>query len=143
MKSTICWVAIVQYKSTRGSEECFTTVKERGGLNHTTWSYNPEDHTLLYKLKLKLRGFGPRANYADRATAACWQSSANFCGWCCVVSATDSHGRYSRFSRPEPLLFLPSSSSVVLMRLSGPRSRPTASQKIWKCRESNPGNLDL
>jgi hypothetical protein len=32
--------------------------------------------------------------------------------------------------RPEPLLFLPSSSSVVLMRLSGPRSRPSTSQKI-------------
>jgi hypothetical protein len=29
-----------------------------------------------------------------------------------------------------PLPFLPSSSSVV-MRLSGPRSRPTTSQKIW------------
>jgi hypothetical protein len=28
----------------------------------------------------KLRGFGPLANYADRATAACWRSSANFCG---------------------------------------------------------------
>jgi hypothetical protein len=26
----------------------------------------------------KLRGFGPLANYADRATAACWRSSANF-----------------------------------------------------------------
>jgi hypothetical protein len=32
---------------------------------------------------------------------------------------------YSRLSRPEPLLFLPSSPSVVLTRLSGPRSRPT------------------
>jgi hypothetical protein len=30
----------------------------------------------------------------------------------------------SRLSRPEPLLFLPSSSSVVLTRLSGPCSRP-------------------
>jgi hypothetical protein len=38
---------------------------------------------------------------------------------------------YSRFSRPEPLFFLSSSSSVVLTRLSGPRSRPTTSQKIW------------
>jgi hypothetical protein len=38
---------------------------------------------------------------------------------------------YSRLSRPEPLLFLSSSSSVVLTRLSGPRSRSTASQKIW------------
>jgi hypothetical protein len=49
---------------------------------------------------------------------------------CRVVSATDSHGRYSRLSRPEPLLFLPSSSSVVLTRLSGPCSRPAASRKI-------------
>jgi hypothetical protein len=38
---------------------------------------------------------------------------------------------YSRISRPEPLLSLSSSSSVVLTRLSGPRSRPTTSQKIW------------
>jgi hypothetical protein len=28
----------------------------------------------------QLRGFGPLANYADRATAASWQSSTNFCG---------------------------------------------------------------
>jgi hypothetical protein len=28
----------------------------------------------------KRRGFGPLANYADRATAASWQSNANFCG---------------------------------------------------------------
>jgi hypothetical protein len=35
-----------------------------------------------------------------------------------------------RFSRPEPLLFLSSSSSVELTRLSGPRSRPTPSQRI-------------
>jgi hypothetical protein len=39
-----------------------------------------------------------------------------------VVSVTNP---YSRLSRPKPLLFLPSSSSVVLMRLSGPGSRPT------------------
>jgi hypothetical protein len=32
---------------------------------------------------------------------------------------------YSRISRPEPLLLLPSSSSVALTRLSGPRSRRT------------------
>jgi hypothetical protein len=31
---------------------------------------------------------------------------------------------YSRLSRPEPLLFLPSSYSIVLTRLSGPRFRP-------------------
>jgi hypothetical protein len=38
---------------------------------------------------------------------------------------------YSRFSRPEQLLVLSSSSSIVLTRLTGPRSRPTTSQKIW------------
>jgi hypothetical protein len=31
--------------------------------------------------KKKLRGFVPLANYADRETAACWRSSANFCGY--------------------------------------------------------------
>jgi hypothetical protein len=36
----------------------------------------------------------------------------------------------SRFARQEPLLFLPSSSSIVLARLNGPRSRPST-QKIW------------
>jgi hypothetical protein len=38
----------------------------------------------LYRYQSKekkiLRGFGPLANYADRATAACWRSSAIFCG---------------------------------------------------------------
>jgi hypothetical protein len=47
---------------------------------------------------------------------------------CRMVSATDPYGRIlgflDRSSRP-------SSSSVVLTRLSGPRSRPTTSQKIW------------
>jgi hypothetical protein len=38
---------------------------------------------------------------------------------------------YSWFSRPEPLLPLSSSSSIVLTRLSRPRSRPATSQKIW------------
>jgi hypothetical protein len=30
--------------------------------------------------KKTLRGFDPLANYADRATAAYWISSAKFCG---------------------------------------------------------------
>src|SRR5215468_7523881 len=46
-----------------------------------------------------------------------------------VVSATGPHGRKSLFSRPESLLFHSSSSSVDLTRLSGPRSRPTTTQK--------------
>jgi hypothetical protein len=32
----------------------------------------------VVKTETKLRGFGPIANYADRATAARWRSSANF-----------------------------------------------------------------
>jgi hypothetical protein len=47
------------------------------------------------------------------------------------VSANDRGVPYSPLSSPEPLIFLPSSSSVVLTRLSGPRSRSTTSQKIW------------
>jgi hypothetical protein len=45
---------------------------------------------------------------------------------------------YSRFPKLGPLLFLPSSSSVVLTKLTGPRSRPTT---FFSCgaRESNPG----
>jgi hypothetical protein len=42
---------------------------------------------------------------------------------------------YSQFSRLEPLFFLPSS-SIVLTRLSGLRSRTTTSHKIWWCWES-------
>jgi hypothetical protein len=37
----------------------------------------------------------------------------------------------SRFSGPEPLLFLSSGSSIVLTMLSGPSSRLTTSQKVW------------
>jgi hypothetical protein len=50
---------------------------------------------------------------------------------CHVVGVTDPLRPYSRLPKPEPLLFLSSSSSVVLTRLSGPRSRPTTSQKMW------------
>jgi hypothetical protein len=38
-------------------------------------------------------------------------------GGCHVVSVTESQRPYSRISRPEPLLFLPSSCSVFLTRL--------------------------
>jgi hypothetical protein len=50
---------------------------------------------------------------------------------------------YSRLSRPEPLLFLSSSSSAVLTRLSGPHSRPTTSQKNLVAPGMEPGPLDL
>jgi hypothetical protein len=47
-----------------------------------------------------------------------------------MVSVTDPYGRILGFLDLEPLLFLSGSSSVVLTRLSGPRSTPTISQKI-------------
>jgi hypothetical protein len=50
---------------------------------------------------------------------------------CHVFSVTDPYGRTLGFLDLEPLLFLSSSSSIVLTRLGGPRSRPTTSQKIW------------
>jgi hypothetical protein len=49
---------------------------------------------------------------------------------CHVVSVTDSYGRILGFLNRILYFFLASSSSVVLTRLSGPRSRPTT-QKIW------------
>jgi hypothetical protein len=57
--------------------------------------------------------------------------SAIFWGWRVPCGERDGSLRPYRFSRPEPLLFISSSASVVLMRLSGPRYRPTTSQKIW------------
>jgi hypothetical protein len=62
---------------------------------------------------------------------------------CRVVSAADTLRLYSRFPRPEQLLFLPSSSSIVLTRLSGPRSRRTTSQKNLVAPGIEPGPLDL
>jgi hypothetical protein len=59
-----------------------------------------------------------------------------------VVSVTDPYG-HSRFFGLEPLLFLPSSSSIVFTRLSEPRSRPTISQKNLVAPGIEPGPLDL
>jgi hypothetical protein len=56
--------------------------------------------------KTKLHGLSPRANYTDRATAACRRSD------CQLVRIEGANGQrdgslwpYSRFSRQEPLLF--------------------------------------
>jgi hypothetical protein len=72
-------------------------------------------------------------NLSTQRPSLVGEVSANFMRieGCRVVSAAYPLRPLSRFSRPEPLLFLPSSSSVVLTRLRGPRSRPTASLKMW------------
>jgi hypothetical protein len=56
-----------------------------------------------------------------------------------MVSATDPYGRQSRFFYTGVSTFLSSSSSFNLTRLSGPRSRPITSQKIWWRQEPNAG----
>jgi hypothetical protein len=59
-----------------------------------------------------------------------------------VVSVTDPYGRILGFHRPEPLRFLPSSSSVVLTRLSGPRSKSSTTENLV-APGIEPGPLDL
>jgi hypothetical protein len=87
---------------------------------HTPWPesanelYRPSDRSLSAKLM---------PTFADRR--------------CHVVSATNLYGRNLSFL--DRILFLSSSFSVVLTRLSVPRSRPTTTQKMWQRRESNPG----
>jgi hypothetical protein len=58
--------------------------------------------------------------------------------WRRVVSVTDSYGRILGFLDQSRYFFLLSSSSVVLTRLSEPRSQTTTSVTIWYRRESNP-----
>jgi hypothetical protein len=70
--------------------------------------------------------------------------AANFCGKRMSSGQRDGSLRpYSRFSRSQPLLFLSGSSSNVLTSLSGPRSRPTTSQKVFVAPGIEPGPLDL
>jgi hypothetical protein len=88
----------------------------------TEWNVNKQN---------KLSGLNPLSNYADRAAATCLRYRV-------PRGQRDGSLRpYSHFSRPELLLILPSSSSFVLTRLSGLRSRSTTSQKNL-IEESNP-----
>jgi hypothetical protein len=60
--------------------------KERETSKHITPKLKDYNKQRTYKNflfqfhKTKLPGFGPRANYTDRANAVCWRSSTNFCG---------------------------------------------------------------
>jgi hypothetical protein len=77
---------------------------------------------------MKLRGLSPRANYTDRATLRLSAKVVpTFADRCRVVSAAGPYGRILGFLDRSRYFFLPSSSSVVLTRLSGPFSRPTTS----------------
>jgi hypothetical protein len=71
--------------------------------------------------------------------------TANFCGLRGVAWSARGipQGRQSQFSRPEPLLFFQVAPHLSSQRLSTPRSRPIATQKIWQRRELDPGPLGL
>jgi hypothetical protein len=91
--------------------------------------------TELKLKKTKLHGLSPHAIYTDRLSDR--RLSAKL-----VPTLADrgvSRGQHNdsptvvnfRFSRSEPL-FPCNISSIIITRLSGPRSRPTTSQKkIW------------
>jgi hypothetical protein len=94
------------------------------------WSVSYSHHKLK---KLNSVAFSPQANYTDRATAACrrsWFQLLRIKGVAWSAQRIPTAVNF-RFSRPEPLLFHSSRSSIILTRLSGPRSRYTTSQKIW------------
>jgi hypothetical protein len=84
------------------------------------------------KKKTEVRGLSTRAKYTDRLTATCRRSK---CQLLRIEGATWSVWKIPTavltFSRPEQLLFLSSTSSIVLTRMSGSRSRPTTSEKLW------------
>jgi hypothetical protein len=77
--------------------------------------------------------FSPHANYTDRSRSAKYVSTLAYgeCRVVSAVSATDPQGHNLGLLDTEPLLYYSRSSSIILTRLSGPRSRPTTSQKIW------------
>jgi hypothetical protein len=112
-------------------------------------------------VKTKLRGFDPRVNSADRATAACWRSSTNFCGYMVSrgqrnvfprslisvfeIGAATFHFRQSRMNTYiswegkyypiNPLLLTPVNHTrcLELVRDSSPRvaSLPNILEEIW------------
>jgi hypothetical protein len=90
-------------------------------------------HCLAWKWKkTKLRDLSPRANYTESDSHLSVKLMPTFADRGVPRCLYDeSLQPQSRFSRPEPLLFLSSSSSIVLTWLSGPRSRTTTAQKIW------------
>jgi hypothetical protein len=96
------------------------------------------------KTKLsKLRGLSRRANYTDRASSACRRSK---CQLFCIEGVAWSAQRIPisvfPFSTPEPLLFLSSSSLVVLTRLSGPCSKNYINSKENVTHTQGPHCLD-
>jgi hypothetical protein len=132
-----CWLAIQQKLGEVHYSE--TSVKYR-----PTWHRNSEHRILVInccgenqikkkKKKKKSVNFSPQAVYTDRVAAALQRS---YCQLLRIEGVAWSAQRILTavnlgFLYPEPLLYHWSSSSVIYTRMSGPRSRPTTSQKMW------------
>jgi hypothetical protein len=91
-----------------------------GSLRLYSGIYRQDIHIYIYIYILKLNSVArvrERTIPTERSPLV-GEVSANFLRIerCHVVNAADPYGRTSRFSRPEPLLFLSSSSSLVLTR---------------------------
>jgi hypothetical protein len=75
--------------------------------------YSPLPKSFHQKIRKKLHGMSPRANYTDQVTAACRQSQRQLLRMQGVSHG--QHNRYSRqyswLSRPEPLLLRKSGSA--------------------------------
>jgi hypothetical protein len=88
---------------------------------HYTWGLLMESTGSVQTVKPTTLGSSSRANSTDRETTSCRWSQCQLLQMekCRVVGASDPLGRNL------------GTSSIVLTRLSGPRSRPTISLKIW------------
>jgi hypothetical protein len=65
------------------------------------WAFRKQIIQITEKSIKKLRGLSPRANYSDRATAACREINANFCKSRVLRGQRGGFLRqHSRFSRP-------------------------------------------
>jgi hypothetical protein len=115
--SVIIWASSTNYHSyfrldgSKYSPQRFAPkhpLKDRAQLSEST--------NELYRLSDRLFSAKLVQNFADRG--------------CHVVSVTDPYGRILGFLDRNHYFFLPSSSSSVLTRLTGPRSRPSTSQKM-------------
>jgi hypothetical protein len=96
-------------------------------------------HVSLSKLRshteqTKSMVLSPQAKYTDWATATCRRNLVpTFVdrGVSRGQRGGSPRGRLPQFYRPEPLIFFQVAPHLSSQGLSEPRSRPTATQKIW------------
>ena len=102
--------------------------------------------TKLLNKKLKIQWcYSPRGLWLAERPPSVSEASANFCRQRGVTWSAQRIPTAVNLclSNLDHYLFYSSSSSIDLTRLSVPCSRPTATQKIWQRRESNPRPLYL